>query len=188
MSDSSTALSASTGLPAGTWEIDVAHSSVGFTVRHLMVSKVRGQFTDFTADIVTAEDPLQSTVSAVVQMASVDTRDENRDQHLRTNDFFDVENHPTMTFTSTGLSGSDGNYRLAGDLTIRGITKPVTFDLEVGGLQKDPWGNTKAGFEATATISRKDWGLEYNAVLETGGVMVGDKVTIEIDVEAALKA
>ncbi len=177
-----------TALPAGTWEIDPSHSTVGFTVRHMMVAKVRGQFREFTADIVTGEDPLQSKVSAVVQMASVDTRDENRDQHLRTNDFFDVENHPTMTFTTSGLTGGDGEYELTGDLTIRGVTKPVTFDLEVGGVSKDPWGNTKAGFSATTTISRKEWGLEYNAVLETGGVMVGDKVTIELDIEAALKA
>jgi polyisoprenoid-binding protein YceI len=177
-----------TTLPAGTWELDAAHSSVSFSVRHLMVSKVRGQFTDFTADIVTAEDPLASRVTAVVQMASIDTRDSGRDEHLRTNDFFDIENHPTMTFTSTSVEGSGTDYKVHGDLTIKGVTQPVTFDLEVGGVAKDPWGNTKTGFTASTTINRKDFGLTYNAALETGGVMIGDKVTIDIDIEAALKS
>ena len=137
MSETST-----TTIPAGTWTLDTAHSSVGFTVRHMMVSKVRGRFTDYTADIVTAEDPLQSTVNATIQMASIDTGDEGRDGHLRTNDFFDIEEFPTMTFTSTGITGSGGDFELAGDLTIKGVTKPVTFDLEFGGVGKDPWGNT----------------------------------------------
>ena len=177
-----------TTLPAGPWTLDAAHSSISFSVRHMMVSKVRGQFTDFTADIVTAEDPLASTVSAVVQLASIDTRDSGRDEHLRTNDFFDIENHPTMTFTSTGLECSGSDYRLVGDLTIKGVTRPVTFDLEVGGVAKDPWGNTKTGFTASTTVNRKDFGLTYNAALETGGVLIGDKVTIELDIEAALKS
>jgi polyisoprenoid-binding protein YceI len=173
-------------IPAGTWQIDPAHSAVTFTARHMMVAKVRGRFTDFSADVVIADDPLQSTVNATVQMASIETGDSGRDDHLRTNDFFDIENHPTMTFRSTGLEASGDEYRLHGDLTIRGVTKPVTFDLEVGGAGKDPWGNTKAGFTATGTINRKDFGVEWNAPLETGGVLVGDKVTIEIDIEAAL--
>ena len=118
----------------------------------MMVSKVRGQFTDFTADIVTAEDPLAvDGVDAVVQMASVDTRDSGRDEHLRTNDFFDIENHPTMTFTLDRPRGLGSDYELHGDLTIKGVTRPVTFDLEVGGVAKDPWGNTKAGFTASTT-------------------------------------
>ena len=121
-------------------------------------------------------------------MASVDTDDEARDNHLRTNDFFDIENHPTMTFRSTSIEPDGDDYKLNGDLTIRGVTKPVTFDLEVGGVGKDPWGNTKAGFSATTTINRKDFGMEWNAPLETGGVIVGDKVTIELDIEAALQA
>ncbi len=175
-----------TAVPAGTWKIDPAHSSVGFTVRHLMVSKVRGKFKDFDAEIVTAENPLDSRFTATVQMASIDTGDGDRDQHLRTNDFFDIENHPTMTFTSTKIEGSGGDYKVTGDLTIRGVTKPVTFDLEVGGVQQDPWGNTKSGFTLTGSINRKDFGIEWNAPLETGGVLVGDKVTIEVDVEAAL--
>jgi polyisoprenoid-binding protein YceI len=179
--------STTTALPAGTWDLDVAHSHVGFTVRHLMVSKVRGTFQDFTADIVTADDPLASTVSATVQMASIATGDEGRDGHLRTNDFFDVEHFPTMTFTSTKITGSGTELEITGDLTIKGVTRSVTFDLEVGGLQQDPWGNTKAGFTMTGVVNRKDFGMEYNAVLEGGGVLVGEKVTIEIDVEASLR-
>jgi polyisoprenoid-binding protein YceI len=176
-----------TTIPAGTWELDVAHSHVGFTVRHLMVSKVRGTFQDFSADIVTAEDPLASTVSATVQMGSIDTGDESRDGHLRTNDFFDAEHFPTMTFTSTKVTGAGSDFEVTGDLTIKGVTRPVTFDLEVGGVQQDPWGNTKAGFTMIGSINRKDFGMDYNAVLESGGLLVGDKVTIEIDVEAALQ-
>ena len=174
-------------IPAGTWAVDTSHSTVGFTVRHMMVSKVRGRFQDFTADIVIGEDPLQSRVDATVQMASVDTNDESRDNHLRTNDFFDIESFPTMTFRTTSVEPDGDDFKLNGDLTIRGVTKPVTFDLEVGGVGKDPWGNTKAGFSATTTINRKDFGIEWNAALETGGVIVGDKVTIELDIEAALQ-
>jgi polyisoprenoid-binding protein YceI len=183
MSDTTT-----TTIPAGTWTLDAAHSSVGFTVRHMMVSKVRGKFTDYTADIVTAEDPLQSSVTATVQMASIDTGDEGRDGHLRTNDFFDIDEFPTMTFTSTSITGSGSEYELHGDLTLKGVTKPVTFDLEFGGVGKDPWGNTRAGFTVTGTINRKDFGMAYNAVLETGGIMVGEKVSIELDIEATLQA
>jgi polyisoprenoid-binding protein YceI len=182
MSDATT-----TSLPAGSWTIDPVHSTVGFTARHMMVAKVRGRFKEFTAEIVTAEDPLQSRVDATVQMASVDTNDESRDTHLRTNDFFDIENHPTMTFRTTSIEPDGDDYKLNGDLTVRGVTKPVTFALEVGGVGKDPWGNTRAGFSATTQISRKEFGVEWNAPLETGGVVVGDKVTIELDVEATLQ-
>lgn len=180
-------MTTTTSVPAGTWQLDVAHSSVGFTVRHLMVSKVRGRFADFGAEIVTADDPLDSTVRATVQMVSIDTGDTGRDEHLRTNEFFDIERYPTMTFASTALAGEGSEFQVTGDLTIRGVTRSVTFDLEFGGVQPDPWGNTRAGFTLTGTINRKDFGIEYNAILETGGVMVGDKVTIEIDVEATLQ-
>jgi polyisoprenoid-binding protein YceI len=169
-------------LSAGTWNLDPTHSTVGFVVRHMMVSKVRGSFADFTAEITIGEDPLESSLSAVVQMASVETGDENRDNHLRTNDFFDVEHHPTMSLRSTGFERkSDDEFVMHAELTIKGVTKPVDFDLEFGGLGQDPWGNTRAGFTATAVINRRDFGVEWNAPLETGGVLVSDKVTIELD-------
>jgi len=173
-------------IPAGIWQLDTAHSSVTFSVRHMMVAKVRGRFTSFQAEIVSAEDPARSSVTATVDMASVDTNDAGRDEHLRNNDFFDVAHHPTMSFVSTGIEDAGDGYLLRGDLTIKGVTRPVTFDLEVGGVGQDPWGNTKAGFTAEATINRKDFGMEYNAALETGGVLVGDKVSIVLDIEAAL--
>jgi len=173
-------------IPAGRWQFDPAHSSVMFSVRHMMVSKVRGRFASFTVDLVTAEAPQRSTVTATVDTASIDTHDAKRDEHLRTNDFFDIENYPTMTFRSTGIEGGGESYQLRGDLTIKDVTKPVTFDVEVGGVGADPWGNTKVGFTASTSINRKDFGLEYNSALETGGVLIGDKVTIDVDIEAAL--
>jgi len=179
-------MSIATAVPAGVWNIDTSHTTVNFSVRHMMVSKVRGKFATFGGTIVIAEDPTASTLEASVDMASVDTGDAGRDEHLRTSDFFDIQTHPTMTFTSTSITASGGDYELAGNLTIRGVTKPVTFELELGGVGTDPWGNTRAGFTATTTINRKDWGLEYNAVLEGGGVLIGEKVTIELDVEATL--
>ena len=175
-----------TAVPAGVWNIDTSHTTVNFSVRHMMVSKVRGKFATFGGTIVIAEDPTASTLEASVNMASVDTGDAGRDEHLRTSDFFDIQTHPTMTFKSTSITASGGDYELTGDLTIRGVTRPVTFELELGGVGVDPWGNTRAGFTATTTINRKDWGLEYNAVLEGGGVLIGEKVTIELDVEATL--
>lgn len=175
-------------IPAGTWDIDTSHSNVGFTVRHMMVSKVRGQFRDFSGSITIGDDPLTSTVEATIDLASVDTRDAKRDEHLRAPDFFDVVEHPTMTFRSTTVRPSAGGYELDGELTIKGVTRPITLALEVGGVGTDPWGGTRLGFEATGTISRKDYGMEFNAPLEGGGVLVGDKVTIDLDVEAVLQA
>ena len=170
-------------IPAGHWTVDPVHSRLGFVARHMMVSKVRGAFTDYQGDVTIAENPLDSKVSFVVQMASIDTGNGDRDGHLRTNDFFDVTQYPTMTFESTGIEADDGSYKVHGDLTLKGVTKPVTFDLEFEGLGGDPWGGTRAGFSAEATINRKDWGIEWNAPLETGGVMLGDKVQIELDIQ-----
>jgi polyisoprenoid-binding protein YceI len=174
---------------SGDYVLDPSHTTIGFTARHAMVTKVRGHFSQFegTAHVDTS-NPANSSVKVVIEAASVTTGNEQRDGHLRTPDFFDIENHPTMTFTSTGLEGSGSDYKLHGDLTLKGVTRPVTFDLEVGGVAKDPWGNTKAGFTASTTVNRKDFGLTYNAALETGGVLIGDKVTIELDIEAALKS
>jgi polyisoprenoid-binding protein YceI len=170
-------------LPAGTWTIDPGHTTVGFVARHMMVSKVRGHFDDFDAEIEIGDDPLQSRLSAVVQMASIDTGNADRDNHLRTNDFFDIEHYPTMSLRSTGFERSGDDFVMRADLTIRGVTRPVDFDLEFGGANQDPWGGTRAGFTATTTINRKDFGIEWNTALETGGVLVGDKVQIELDVQ-----
>jgi polyisoprenoid-binding protein YceI len=173
------------GISTGVWTIDPAHSTVGFSVRHLMVSKVRGRFGAFTGTITIADNALESGLDASVEMASVDTGDAGRDGHLRGADFLDVETYPTMTFASTSLQAVDGHYALNGNLTIKGVAKPVTFALEFDGVATDPWGNTKAGFSATAEINRKDWGIEWNAALEAGGVLVGEKVKIQLDIEAA---
>lgn len=177
-----------TAVPAGTWVIDSSHSEVGFTVRHLMVSKVRGLFEKFSGTITVADDFTASKVEATIDAASVSTRDEARDNHIRTNDFFGVEEHPTWTFVSTGINSKGSDYALAGDLTIKGVTKPVILDLEVLGVNKDPWGNTKVGFTASTKINRKDFGIEWNAPLETGGILVSDDVTITLEIQAALQA
>jgi polyisoprenoid-binding protein YceI len=174
-------------LTPGTWTVDAAHSNVGFVVRHLVVAKTRGHFGTFDGTITIADDPLQSKVVATAQTASVDTNDEGRDNHLRTSDFFEAEKYPTMTFESTSIVPDGRDYALNGDLTIKGVTKPVTFDLEFEGVVSDPWGNTKAGFTAETEINRKDWGLDYNAVLEAGGVLIGEKVKLVLEIEA-LKA
>ena len=176
------------GYKAGTWTVDPAHTEVGFSIRHLMISKVRGKFEQFEATFVTAENPLDSTVTAKAQVASVNTNDKNRDAHLRTNDFFEADKYPTIDFVSTGVRTHHDDFKVDGDLTIRGITKPVTFDFEFGGFSTDPYGNFKAGATATAVINREEFGLLYNAALESGGVLLGDKVTITIDLEASLNA
>lgn len=171
-------------LTVGTWTVDASHSTVGFVARHLMVAKTRGRFTDYTATVTIAENPLESKVEAVVQAASVTTDDESRDGHLKSADFFEVETYPTLSLVSTGIEARGADYVLHADLTIRGITKSVDFDLTFEGVVTDPWGNTKAGFTAETEISRKEWGLEWNAALETGGVLVGDKVKIILEIEA----
>ncbi|MFN8097616.1 MAG: YceI family protein [Dermatophilaceae bacterium] len=166
-------------LPAGTWSVDPSHTEVGFVARHLMVTKVRGSFADVAGTVVVGSPVTQSSVDVTVQMASVDTRSADRDAHLRSADFFDVENFPTMHFVSTSFDGDE----LTGNLTIKDVTKQVTFEVEFNGTQADPWGNTKAGFEAEAEINRKDWGLTWNAAIEGGGVLVSDKIKIVLDVQ-----
>ncbi|MDQ1432146.1 MAG: hypothetical protein QOF40_2748 [Actinomycetota bacterium] len=174
-------------LTPGTWNVDPSHSTVGFVARHLMITKVRGHFTDFSGVLEIASDPLQSTVQATVDLASITTGDEGRDAHLRSADFFDTDGDgsPTMTFTSTGLKEDDGDYVLFGDLTVRGITRQVEFSLEFEGVNTDPWGNTKAAFSAETEINRKDFGLEWNVALETGGVLVSEKVKVQLEIQAA---
>jgi len=178
------AVQSATKLSAGVWNIDASHSSVAFVVRHLVVSKVRGRFDTFSGSINVAEDPLQSTAEAIIDVASVNTSDEGRDGHLRAPDFFDAAQFPTITFRSTSVRPKGDDFVLVGDLTIKGVTKPVEIDLEFNGVEGDPWGGTRAGFSAETEINRKDWGLEWNMVLETGGVVVGDKVKIQLEVEA----
>ena len=174
------------GYKAGTWTIDPTHSEVGFSIRHLMISKVKGKFENFDATFITAENPLDSTVTATAEVASINTNEANRDGHLRTGDFFDAETFPTINFVSTGVRSVKGDFLVDGDLTIKGVTKPVTFDFEFGGFGTDPYGNYKAGATAKTEVTRSDFGLTYNAALETGGVLLGEKVTITIELQAAL--
>ncbi|HEY8296101.1 MAG TPA: YceI family protein [Micrococcaceae bacterium] len=171
-----------TSLVAGTWNLDASHSEVGFTVRHAGISKVRGKFTDLAAVATIGATLADAKVSATIQAASFDSGDANRDGHVKGADFFDTEQFPELTFTSTSVSGSGEDYELTGDLTIRGITKTVTFDTEFNGVAVDPFGATRAGFSGKTAISRKDFGLTWNAALEAGGVLVGDKVTITLEV------
>lgn len=173
-----------TDLPAGTWEIDPVHSSVEFSVRHLMVSKVKGRFARFSGTITVAPDPLGSSVRASIDVTSVDTHDDKRDAHLRSGDFFDIEKYPTIEFESTSIEAGPQGHVVKGDLTIAGVTRPVRLDLEYNGTGGDPYGGTRAGFSATTEISRKDFGMTYNAALETGGVMVGDSAKISLEIEA----
>lgn len=176
------------GYRPGTWVLDPAHSEVTFSVRHMMISKVRGTFGVKNATLIAPENPLDAKVEASVDVTSIDTKDENRDAHLRSADFFDVENHPSMEFVSTGTRYEDGDFLVDGDLTIRGVTKPVTFDFEFGGFGEDPSGNYKAGATATAVINREDFGLVWNVALEKGGVLVGKDITINLDLQGALQA
>ncbi len=182
-----TAQSKFEGLTPGTWTIDADHSEVGFTVRHLM-SKIRGQFREFEGVLHIAEDPLESSVTASIELSSVDTRNEQRDNHLRSADFFSVETSPKMTFTSSAVRQNGEDVVATGDLTIKDVTRPVDFKLDYLGLGTDPWGASRVGFEGTTTISRKDWGVNFNIPLDGDKVMIGDKVEVLIAVEAVLEA
>jgi polyisoprenoid-binding protein YceI len=174
---------------AGTYLLDAAHKRVGFVVRHLMVSKVRGNFSEATATITIAEDPLQSSVTATIQTASVHTGQVDRDNHLRTGDFFEAEKYPTMEFRSTGIKSHSGTeFVLDGELTIKDVTKPVELLVEFEGVGRSPYGFDVFGFSASTEIDREDWGLTYNMALESGGVMIGKKVKIEIEGEAIRQA
>jgi len=173
----------------GVYNLDIAHSSVAFVVRHLMVSKVRGTFHGFDGTITVAQDPTESGVTATVQVATVDTRDQQRDAHLRSPDFFDAETFPAMTFTSTRVLPAGGtDWKVEGDLTIHGVTRSVVLDVEFNGGTGDPYGGTRIGFSASTEIDREDFGMTFNMALETGGVMVSKVVKIEIEAEAILQA
>ncbi len=180
-----TTLSEQTQL-TGDYTIDPAHSRLGFVARHAMVTKVRGSFNEFEGHVhVDGSDPSQSSVKVVIQAASIDTRNEQRDGHLKNNDFLGIEEHPDIVFESTSIrrAGED-SFTVTGDLTIKGVSKPIEFDLEYTGTAKDPYGNIRVGFEGSVQINRKDWGVNWNAALETGGVLVSEKVTLEFEVSA----
>jgi polyisoprenoid-binding protein YceI len=167
------------------WQIDSAHSDITFSVRHMMISKVRGRFTDFSGTVNFDEDiPTNTSVHVEINAASIDTQEEDRDNHLRSADFLDVENYPKLIFVGKEVKQtSDNEGKLIGDLTIRGVTKEVVLDVEYAGQAKSPWGTYSAGFYGSTEINRKDFGLTWNQTLETGGILVGDKIKIEIDLE-----
>ena len=177
-------------LPAqGTWSIDTSHSSVEFVVRHLMVAKVRGRFSEFSGTIQVGETPEASSVEVEISVPSITTGDPQRDGHLLSADFFDAENHEVIRFRSTGVRPVKGDkYEVDGELTVHGVSKPVTLDLEYQGAITDPFGNDKAVFSASTEIDREDWGLTWNQALESGGVLVGKKAKIEIEIEAVHNA
>ncbi|MBM7566598.1 YceI family protein [Paenibacillus sacheonensis] len=168
------------------WLIDATHSSVDFTIKHMMIAKVKGAFHEFSAEIeADPNDLTTANIQFTVALASIDTRNADRDNHLRTGDFFDIENYPTMTFQSTSIvKTDDGEYDVTGNVTLRGLTRPETFQVTYEGSGKDPWGNEKAGFSAKGALKRSEFGLTYNAVLETGGVLIGDEVKFTIELEA----
>ncbi|MBW3663664.1 MAG: YceI family protein [Actinobacteria bacterium] len=170
----------------GTYELDPTHTRIGFVARHAMVTKVRGSFNEFSGSgYFDADDPTRSHVEVTITAASIDTRNADRDAHLRSNDFLDMANHPEIHFVSSSVEQlDDDTYRVVGDLTIKGVTKPVTIDFDHEGNAVDPYGNLRLGFEGRTTINRKDWGVNWNAALEAGGVLVSEKVTLEFEVSA----
>ena len=187
MTASTTATTIPGYLP-GTWTIDPVHSEIGFSARHLMVSKVRGKFSNFSGQIVTAEDPFKSSATAEIDLKSITTGNDQRDEHLRSADFFEVETYPTMTYRSSGARFEDGNYILDGELTLKGVTRRVPLVLELNGFGPDPYGGTRAGFTASGELNRSDFNVSFNAPLQNGGVVVGDKITLHLEIEAVLAA
>ncbi len=178
------------GYVAGTWAIDPVHSEVSFVVRHMMVSKVRGRFDKFEGTFVTAEDPLASSVTAKVDLTSINTGQEQRDAHIRSADFFEVEKYPEMIFVSTGIKAAEEGFVLEGDLTIKDVTKAVAFNLELNGFGPDAYGGTRAGFSATTQINRHDFHVDFNGPIPgvPGGVAVSENVTINLEIEGVLQA
>jgi polyisoprenoid-binding protein YceI len=174
------------GYTAGRWAIDQVHSDISFTARHMMVSKVRGHFRDFAGEIVTGSDPRESQVSATIELASVDTNNEMRDNHVRSGDFFDAAAHPTATYRSTGVVEQDGDFLVEGDLTLKGVTKQVPLKLEINGFGPDGQGGTRAGFTARGRLNRNDFGISFGAVTN-GVVVLGDHIDLTLEIEAILQ-
>jgi polyisoprenoid-binding protein YceI len=173
---------------AGTWNVDPAHTSIEFEAKHLMVAKVRGRFTDFEGALRIADDPTQSSLAVAIKASTLDTRTRQRDDHLRSPDFLDVAKYPDITFTSTAVEHDEGDdWKVRGDLTIHGVTKPVTLKTEYSGQMADPWGGQRAVFSAETRIDREDWGLTWNQALEAGGFVVGKEIKIRLEVEAVLQ-
>lgn len=174
----------------GTYKLDLSHTRIGFSARHAVVTKVRGQFTEFDGTgHLDGADPSKSTVSLTIQAASINTHNEKRDAHLRSNDFLDIPNHPEITFVSTAARRIDATtFELTGDLTIRGVTKPITVPFEFDGSVKDPYGQQRLGFAGSVVINRLDWGVNWNAMLEAGGVLVSEKVTLDFEISAIKQA
>jgi polyisoprenoid-binding protein YceI len=179
-------LSTIPGYITGTWQIDTTHSDVSFSVRHMMVSKVRGRFRTFAGEIVTAKEPTASSVTASIELDSIDTNNEQRDAHIRSADFFDTAEYPTMTYTSTAVVPNGDDWTVEGELTLHGVTKSVPLALELNGFTADPFGGTRAGFSATAEINRRDFGIDISMPMDGGGVVVGDKIAIVLEIEAVL--
>jgi polyisoprenoid-binding protein YceI len=185
-----TATTTNFGALTGTYTFDPAHSRIGFNARHAMVTKVRGAFNEFEGSfVIDGQDPTKSSATVTLNVASIDTRNDQRDGHLRTNDFLDAENHPQITFKSTSVNHVGGNdFEITGDLAIKGVTRSITIPLEFQGTATDPFGNQRVGFEGSVAIQRSDYGVSYNAVLETGGVLVSDKIVLEFEISAIKNA
>jgi polyisoprenoid-binding protein YceI len=172
------------GYEAARWTIDPVHSEVGFSVRHMMVSKVRGRFNTFNGEIVTADDPTKSEVTAEIDLKSINTGNEQRDAHIQSADFFEVETYPTMTYKSTGVRVENGEYIVDGELTLKGVTRTVPLHLELNGFGPDPFGGTRAGFTATGEINRRDFNVNFSAPMQNGGAVVADKISLHLEIEA----
>ena len=175
------------GYLAGTWDIDPVHTDVSFTVRHMMVSKVRGKFHGVTGSITLADNPFDSQVTADIDLSTIDTGNEQRDAHIKSADFFEVETYPTMTYASAGIREDGDGFILDGELTLKGVTRSVPLKLELNGFGPDPFGGTRAGFTATGELNRRDFNVNFSAPMQNGGVVVADKITLHLEIEAVLQ-
>jgi polyisoprenoid-binding protein YceI len=181
-----TTTTTTTQLPTGTWNIDPTHSRIEFSVRHLMISKVKGTFKTFSGAVTVPEDPFQASVQVTIDPSSIDTGDVNRDKHLQSGDFFETEKYPVAEYVSSAVRPAGDGFVVVGDLSLHGVTRPVELDLEFNGVVTDPWGNQRAGFTATTEINRSQFGIDISMPMETGGAVVGEKIKLSIEVELVL--